>query len=90
MSDNFITFDLETNMKGDNRSPLSCWKENSIVCGSWTCGPDGEVHNIYGNELELGKLVDALEAADFMIGHNLKFDLGWMKRAGLDLYGVLM
>jgi len=89
LSDNFVVFDLETNTKGDAGSPLPCWKKNSIVCGSWCIGEHGKVHNIYGNELEMAPLVAALEKADFIIGHNVKFDIGWMKRAGVDLYKLI-
>ncbi len=90
LSDNFVVFDLETNTKGDDRSPQPCWPENSIVCGSWCCGLRGEAHNIYGNELEMGELVDALEAADFIVAHNGKFDMGWLKRAGIDLRKLIL
>ena len=90
MSDNFVVFDVETNTKGDSRSPMPCWSENSIVCGSWCTGIDGDAHNIYGNELEQGLLVEALEDADFVVAHNGKFDLGWMIRAGIDLRKVLL
>jgi DNA polymerase I-like protein with 3'-5' exonuclease and polymerase domains len=38
----------------------------------------------------MGELVDAAEAADFVIAHNGKFDLGWLKRAGLDLRKVIL
>lgn len=71
-------------------SPNACWPENSIVCGSWTCGVDGEVHNIYGNEHEMSELVDAIEAADFVVAQNGKFDLKWLKRAGIDLYKIVL
>ena len=90
MSDNFVVFDLETNTKGDNGSPMPCWKQNSIVCGSWCHGIDGESRNIYGNELEQGDLVDALEKADFIVAHNGKFDIGWMMRAGIDPYKLIL
>jgi len=90
LSDNFVVFDLETNTKGDDHSPLPCWPQNSAVCGSWTKGIDGPSRNIYGNELEMGELVDELNAADFIIAHNGKFDIGWMKRAGIDIYKIIL
>jgi DNA polymerase I-like protein with 3'-5' exonuclease and polymerase domains len=90
MSDNFVVFDLETNVKGDNGSPMPCWKQNKIVCGSWSAGPTGAAHNIYGNELKQDRLVDALEKADFVIAHNGKFDIGWMLRAGIDPYKIIL
>ncbi len=90
LSDNFVVFDLETNTKGDNTSPMPCWSSNSIVCGSWCHGLRGEPHNIYGNELEMGELIEALESADFIIAHKGKFDISWLKRAGIDLYKLIL
>lgn len=90
MSNNFVVFDLETNTKGDGGSPLPCWTNNSMVCGSWCQGLHGKSHNIYGNELMMGPLVDALEDADFVIAHNGKFDIGWMLRAGIDPYKIIL
>ena len=90
LSDDFVVFDLETNTKGDDGSPQPCWGENSIVCGSWCHSLRGEAHNIYGNELEMGELVTALEEADFIVAHNGKFDMGWLKRAGIDLRKLIL
>ena len=90
LSDNFVVFDLETNTAGDDGSPDACWPANSVVCGSWCVGLRGEAHNTYGNELEMGPLVEALEAADFIIAHNGKFDMKWMKRAGIDLRKLIL
>lgn len=90
LTDNFVTFDLETNTKGDEGSPQPCWEANGIVCGSWCHGVDGEAHNIYGNEYELSPLIQAIQEADFTVAYNGKFDLGWLKRAGLDLRKVLL
>lgn len=90
MSDNFVVFDLETTTQGDDGSPSAVWPQNSIVCGSWCEGVDGEMVHVYGNELEMGELVEAIERADFCVAHNGKFDLGWLKRAGIDLYKILL
>ena len=90
LSDNFVVFDLETNTQGDDRSPQPCWPANSIVCGSWCHSLTGEAHNVYGNEMEMGELVKALEEADFIVAHNGKFDMGWLKRAGIDLYKLVL
>lgn len=90
MSNDFVVFDFETNMKGDMYSPMPCWKDNKVVCGSWTYGLSGISHNIYGNEMEQGPLIDALEKAKFIVGQNGKFDMGWGKRAGIDLRKLLL
>lgn len=90
LSDNFVTFDLETTKKGDDGSPSAVWPENSIVCGSWCWGADGGVQNIYGNEHEMSELVSAIEEADFCVAHNGKFDLMWLIRAGIDLHKIIL
>ena len=90
LSDNFVVFDLETTTKGDDGSPDECWDANSIVCGSWCKGLRGRAHNIYGNELEMGELVEALEEADFIVAHNGKFDMKWLRRAGIDLRKLIL
>ncbi len=90
LSDNFVVFDFETNTKGDGRSPDACWEANSLVCGSWCSGLRGEAHNIYGNEMLMSPLIDALEACDFIVAHNGKFDLKWAKRAGIDLRKLIL
>lgn len=90
LSDNFVVFDLETNTKGDDGSPDACWDANSVVCGSWCEGLRGKAHNVYGNEMDMGELVDALERADFVIAHNGKFDMKWLKRAGIDLRKLIL
>jgi DNA polymerase I-like protein with 3'-5' exonuclease and polymerase domains len=99
MGDNFIVFDFETNVKGDGGSPLPCWKDNSVVCGSWIKGteydPHGHevtptAHNVYGNELEMGELAEAVNNADFIVAHNGKFDIGWLIRCGVDPYKIIL
>lgn len=90
LSDNFVVLDLETNTKGHNRSPSSCWQENSIVCGSWCAGIDGPAQHIYGNEYHMAPLLEAIEEADFCVAYNGKFDLGYLRRAGVDLHKVLL
>ncbi len=96
LSDNFVVFDVETTTKGDipkgkkSGSPAPCWKQNSIVCASWTYGVDSTVYNMYGNELEMGNLVTVLEQADFVVAQFGKFDIGWMMRAGLDPHKIIL
>jgi DNA polymerase I-like protein with 3'-5' exonuclease and polymerase domains len=90
LSDNFVVFDLECNTKGDGASPMPCWSSNSLVCGSWVTGSEQEARNIYGNELQMGTLAQCLEDADFVVAFNGKFDIGWMLRAGIDPYKLVL
>ena len=47
----------------------------------------GRTNDYYvrAGEYELGQLVADIEAADFFVAHNSKFELGWLKRCGLNL-----
>jgi DNA polymerase I-like protein with 3'-5' exonuclease and polymerase domains len=51
---------------------------------------DSVANNIYGNELQMGELAQALERADFVVAFNGKFDIGWMLRAGIDPYRLIL
>lgn len=84
-SDNYVVVDFETTtiLKG---SPLA--SDNRIILACWQ-GPDGCVRSHFGNEYEQGELVAACEAADFVVAHNAKFELGWLRRCGLDLRKVV-
>ena len=97
-SDNYVVLDFETtsHTKG---SPLD--DANNIVLSVWGLGaahPDRPAQDSsrreqdtlvrevrWCGEYELGDLVRAVERADFLIAHNAKFELGWLKRCGLDL-----
>jgi DNA polymerase I-like protein with 3'-5' exonuclease and polymerase domains len=84
-SNNYVVLDFETTSfnKGspqdqDNRILLACWKT-----------PTSEVQHCWGTEYEQQRLVDAINAADFLVAHNAKFELGWLKRCGIDLRSVI-
>jgi DNA polymerase I-like protein with 3'-5' exonuclease and polymerase domains len=79
--DNYVVLDFETTtlFKG---SPLI--EDNRIVMASWRT-PDGQVHSHFGSEFDQADMVAAVEGADFVVAHNAKFELGWLKRCGVDL-----
>ena len=94
LGDNYVVLDFETTniSKGAPSNP-----DNSIVLAVWSLGRE---HNRYtrggdncyvkwGSEYELSELVDAIEEADFVVAHNTKFELGWLKRCGLNIDNVL-
>ena len=84
-SDNYVVLDFETTtiLKG---SPLI--EGNRIVLACW--GRGGNVDSQFGSEYEQGRLVDAIEKADFIVAHNAKFELGWLRRCGIDLRKVVV
>ena len=82
-SDNYVVLDFETTtiLKG---SPLI--EGNRIVLACW--GRGGDVRSTFGSEYEQGELVKAINGADFIVAHNAKFELGWLRRCGIDLRTV--
>lgn len=89
LSNNYVVFDFETNTRGDGGSPLPIWPKNNVVCGSW-CSHRSGATNLYGNQMEMQPLIEALQAADFIIAHNGKFDIGWLMRCGIDPYKIIL
>lgn len=90
LSDNYLVVDFEctnkefgTALSQDNRLILSCYNlgrghprgRQSVTC--------------WGSEFEQQELVRDIELADYVVAHNTKYELGWLKRCGLDLRRVL-
>lgn len=102
-SNNYVALDFETTVY---RKGLGLYNENSIVFSSWELGPDhpdndfsstdtgsGDSHKMFyswRDEFGLGKLVRHVEAADFLIAHNAKFELQWLRRCGVDIAGLVV
>lgn len=88
-SDNYITVDFETDTShGDYGHPV--WPDNGLVLASWKLGEKGKTQSHFGNEFQQERLLREIEAADFLIAHNAKYELGWLKRCGLDLHKVVV
>lgn len=79
-SDNYVVLDFETTTEYKG-SPLI--DRNRIVLASWSRG--GRMRSAFGSEYEQGELVAAIGQADFIVAHNAKFELGWLRRCGVDL-----
>jgi len=86
-SENYVVLDFETT-NVNHGSALT--EENSIVLSVLyvhTAHSEGmTVH--WGNEYSLRDIIQKIEAADFLVAHNAKFELQWLARAGLDLAKV--
>lgn len=62
----------------ENRLLLACWRFN------------GERKSEWGGEYGMQELAKDIEAADFLVAHNTKFELGWLLRCGVDLRKVVV
>lgn len=96
-SDNYLTLDFETDTShGDYGHPVH--PDNGLLLACWKLGyghPEcrGGMFGNYiwadwGDEYHQEKLLAYIEAADFLVAHNAKYELGWLRRCGLDLHGV--
>jgi len=88
-SDNYVVLDFETTANhkgspvvGDNRIVLACWLDH-------THGSNGTMRFAFGGEYDLVELVEAVQRADFIVAHNTKFELGWLRRCGIDLRKIV-
>lgn len=86
LSNNYCVLDLETTNKlfGDARI-----EENRLLL-SVVKASTGPPRYKWGSDFEIGGILDYLKQFDFLVGHNIKFDLKWLARAGLDLRTVLV
>jgi DNA polymerase I-like protein with 3'-5' exonuclease and polymerase domains len=93
LRDNYVVLDFEIDTShGDYGNPVH--PANQMLLGSWKTGPGHPHgvtrHDLWATEYELGPLLDAIQQADFLVAHNAKYELGWLRRAGLDLHRVLV
>ena len=81
----FLDFETTGLDKGSALNP-----ENRIVLACWQHGWEGKLQHKWGGEYAMGELVTAIEASDFVVAHNAKFELQWLARCGLDLGTVIV
>lgn len=93
LGDNYVVLDFETDTShGDFGHPVH--KANQLLLGCWKAGPDHDYACAgstchWGNELEHGQLLAVIDKAEFLVCHNCKYELGWLKRMGVDLRKVI-
>lgn len=90
-STNYIVLDLEIDTsKGDYGHPIH--NENRMLLACWRYGSDdaGRISSRWGTEYDFSDLVRGVEKADFLVCHNGKYELGWLRRMGCDLRKVLL
>jgi DNA polymerase I-like protein with 3'-5' exonuclease and polymerase domains len=75
-----VDFETTTLYKGN---PLV--EGNKLVLASWYDSRDGSIKSTFGSEYSMDTLVADIQATSFCVAHNAKFELGWLRRCGLDL-----
>lgn len=87
-SDDYLVLDFETDTShGDYGHPV--WKDNGIVLASYRRA-GGKMVSVFGSEYEQETLLRECEDAAFLVCHNAKYELGWLRRIGLDLSKVVV
>lgn len=97
LRDNYLVLDFEVDSShGDYGNPIHL--DNSLLLASIRFGPThpfriawGDVGTVslWGDEFSQQELLDYIKDADFIVAHQAKYELGWLRRCGLDLRTVL-
>lgn len=88
-ADNYVTLDFETT-NIDFGSAVD--PENRLLLACWDVVKDGKLtrKSKWGDEYEMAELEADIMAADFIVPFNAKFELGWLRRCGLELHDILV
>lgn len=88
-SGNYVVLDWETTIlpgfatNTENHVVLACWdvvKDGITVAQKWC----------FADEYGQSELLADIEAADFVVAHNAKFETQWLQRAGYDTRKLLV
>lgn len=86
----YVALDFETD---ETQMGSALVDSNDVVLSCWSIYRDGvEVKRkeIWGGIYSLQELLDDIHSVDFLLAFNAKFELQWLKRAGLELRDVLV
>jgi DNA polymerase I-like protein with 3'-5' exonuclease and polymerase domains len=85
-SDNYLVLDFETDTSGGHFG-IAPIEENQLLLACWKTARS-KTWSKWGGEYEQQELLDAIERADYIVAHRARYELGWLKRCGLDLRSV--
>lgn len=90
---NYVVLDFETTNK-DKGDPLR--GDNQVVCSAWLSAESVQgrrkyrIRTKFGGEFQQDELVKSVERADFIVAHNSKFELQWLRRCGVDIGNLVV
>jgi DNA polymerase I-like protein with 3'-5' exonuclease and polymerase domains len=87
LRDDYLTLDFEC-VANDGRFGSAVDGRNALYLACWDF--QGERHYCWGGEYEQRSLVEAIGKASYLVGHNIKYELGWLQRMGVDLSKLLV
>ena len=91
---NYVVMDYETTNR-EKGSALD--RNNTLLLARWCLGRGHARYELggvnayaeWGDEFHQAKLLDDIGRADFIVAHQTKFELQWLKRCGADLRKIL-
>lgn len=91
---NYVCADFETSNR-EHGSALD--PQNNLGLACWRVGPahkryrkgSGSSFAVWADEFGQDELVQDIESADFLVCHNTKFELQWLRRCGMNLRKIL-
>lgn len=89
-SKHYVVLDFETTSL-DKGSALNY--QNHIVLACWhLVYPDGRIirKHAFADEFGLGELEQDIKEGMFVVAHNAKFELQWLRRCGMELRDILV
>lgn len=96
-SNNYVVLDFETDTShGDYGSPIH--EDNQMLLGVWKLGPehpvgifeqDDKSWKLWGDEFSFETLIQHIQEADYIVAHQAKYEMMWLKRMGMDLGNVI-
>ena len=80
-TDNYVVLDAEVDAYINEGQAIH--PENDLVLFCWRY--KGKAYSKWGDEFNQAEIIEHIEQADVVVAHNAKYDLGWLKRCGLDI-----
>lgn len=90
LNGSYVALDFETD---ETMNGSALVDSNDVVLSCWSVYRDGvEVKrtHVWGGIYSLQELIDDIHSVDFLLAFNAKFELQWLKRAGMELRDVLV
>lgn len=82
LGDDYLVLDFEV-VANDGRFGSAVDVRNQLYLAGWKF--QGVARHYFGGEFEQRELLEAVNKASYLVGHNIKYELGWLRRMGADI-----
>lgn len=91
LRNDYVVLDFETTNK-DHGNPAN--PSNELVLACWLEGSTGlaqyQIQSHFGGEYDQERMVEAIQRASFVVAYHAKFELGWLRRCGVELRDLIV